>query len=64
MLQMTREGYIIYQHIEFYQIPLKMIFSTEIGGGCASRLVQNYIISGELGRFGQSNWAIIGKSKG
>ena len=36
MLQMTREGYIIYQHIEFYQIPLNMIFSTEIGGGCAS----------------------------
>ena len=42
MLQMTREGYIIYQHIEFYQIPLNMIFSTEIGGGCASRLAQNY----------------------
>ena len=31
-LQMTREGYILYQHIELYQIPLNMIFSTEIGG--------------------------------
>ena len=31
-LQMTREGYILYQDIEFYQIPLNMIFSTEIGG--------------------------------
>ena len=31
-LQMTREGYILHQHIEIYQIPLNMIFSTEIGG--------------------------------
>ena len=31
-LQMTREGYILHQHIELYQIPLNMIFSTEIGG--------------------------------
>jgi len=36
---MTREGYIIYQHIEFYQIPLNMIFSTEIGGAAPG---QNY----------------------